>query len=156
VAGTAVVAEAPTRTDVLAMQSIVLAGSATTWDEAIDEAGRLLVDVGAVDPAYVDAMHAREQSISTYVGNGLAIPHGTNESKAAIRRSAVSFVRYPQGLDWKGNDVKFVMGIAGAGGDHLAVLAKIAEVFLDEEKVRELEAAATPDEVVRVLQGVEG
>ena len=72
-------------------------------DEAITEAGRLLVASGAVDEAYVDAMHERETSVSTFMGNGLAIPHGTNEAKALIRHTAISFVRYDEPIDWKGS-----------------------------------------------------
>ena len=75
------VEEAAPGDDVLALDSIVLNGTATTRDEAITEAGQLLVAAGAVEPAYVDAMHEREKSVSTYMGNGLAIPHGTNEAK---------------------------------------------------------------------------
>ena len=60
------------------------------------------------------------------MGNLLAIPHGTNEAKPAIQRTAISFVRYPGGVDWNGKQVKFVIGIAGAGDDHLKLLGKIA------------------------------
>jgi PTS system mannitol-specific IIC component len=145
---------APSTGDLLRDEAVVLRGSASTWDEAITEAGELLLGVGAVDPAYIEAMHEREKSVSTYVGNLLAIPHGTNEAKASIRRTAISFVRYPDGIDWKGKQVKFVIGIAGTGNDHLALLAKIAEVFLDKNKVAELEVAPTVDEVTRILGGV--
>ena len=65
----------------------MLGGTATTRDAAITEAGDLLVAAGAVDPSYVDAMHEREKSVSTAMGNGLAIPHGTNEAKGLIRRT---------------------------------------------------------------------
>ena len=130
------------------------AAAATTRDEAITEAGRLLVDVGAVEPSYVDAMHEREKSVSTHMGNLLAIPHGTNEAKPAIRRTAISFVRYPDGLDWNGKEAKFVVGIAGAGNDHLALLGKIAQVFVDKERVAELEAAQSAADVRRILGGV--
>ena len=81
---------------VLESESIVLAGAAPSRDEAITEAGQLLVAAGAVDPSYVDAMHERETSVSTHMGNGLAIPHGTNDAKGAIHRSAISFVRYAE------------------------------------------------------------
>ncbi|MEE6287281.1 PTS mannitol transporter subunit IICBA [Georgenia sp. MJ173] len=140
--------------DLLAPESIVLAGTATGRDQAIDEAGRLLVAVGAVTDAYVASMHERETSVSTHMGSGLAIPHGTNEAKGAIRRTAISFVRYPGGVDWNGNPTEFVIGIAGAGDDHLQVLAKIAEVFLDAEQVDRLRAATTPEEVRRLLSTV--
>ena len=106
--------------------SIVLRGTATSRDDAITEAGRLLVASGAVEASYVDAMHEREASVSTHMGNLLAIPHGTNEAKSAINRTAISFVRYPDGVDWNGKPVEFVIGIAGAGDDHLALLQKIA------------------------------
>ena len=140
--------------DVLAAGSIVLGGQARTRDDAIDEAGRLLVDAGAVDPSYVDAMHERETSVSTHMGNGLAIPHGTNEAKPSIRRTAISFVRYDEPVDWNGKPAEFVIGIAGAGDDHLALLSRIAETFVDAEQVARLRTAASADEVLAVLEGV--
>ncbi len=138
----------------LAEESIVLSGRATTRDEAITEAGLLLVEAGAVDASYVDAMHERETSVSTHMGNGLAIPHGTNEAKPFIHRSAISFVRYPDGVDWNGKETRFVVGIAGAGKEHLALLGKIAQVFVDKARVAELDAAQTPADVQRILAGV--
>ncbi len=139
--------------DVLALDSIVLNGSARTAADAISEAGQLLVAAGAVDPAYVDAMHARERSISTYMGNGLAIPHGTNEAKDTIRRTGLSFVRYTEPIDWNGKPAEFVVGIAGAGKDHMALLTKIAQVFLKSEDVARLREAQTADEIRALLTG---
>ncbi len=101
-------------------------------------------------------MHERETSVSTYMGNLLAIPHGTNEAKGSIVRTGLSFVRYSDGIDWNGNPVKFVLGIAGAGDDHLALLGKIAEVFMDSERVGQLETAGSPADVLAVLSGVSG
>ena len=141
--------------DLLSADSVVLQGTARTRDEAITEAGQLLVAVGAVDPSYVDAMHERERSVSTHMGNGLAIPHGTNEAKSAIHRSAISFVRYSEGLDWNGKQARFVVGVAGAGNDHLQLLGKLGRVFTDEAKVAELEAARSADDVRRILGQVD-
>ncbi|ORB55689.1 PTS mannose transporter subunit IIA [Mycolicibacterium rhodesiae] len=155
-AGAAGVAEPAAETpgeDVLAVESIVLTGTATTRDGAISEAGRLLVACGAVEPSYVHAMHEREGSVSTYMGNGLAIPHGTNEAKDAIRRTGISFVRYAQPIDWNGKPAEFVVGIAGAGKDHMALLTKIAGVFLNNDEVARLRAATSADEVRAVLGG---
>lgn len=142
------------RGGLLTLDSIVLAGAATTRDAAITEAGRLLVASGAVPESYIDSMHEREASVSTHMGNGLAIPHGTNEAKGLIERTAISFVRYPQGLDWAGKETEFVVGIAGAGDDHLQVLATIAEIFLDEDRVARLREASTPEEVRALLSTV--
>jgi PTS system mannitol-specific IIC component len=99
-------------------------------------------------------MHEREKSVSTYMGNGLALPHGTNEAKSLVRATGISFVRYSDGVDWKGKEAKFVIGVAGAGDDHLALLGKIAEVFLDSDRVAALEAATTKEEVLAVINGV--
>ncbi len=132
-------------------QDIVLGGQARTRDDAITEAGQLLVTSGAVDPAYVDAMHERERSVSTHMGNLLAIPHGTNEAKGSIKRTGISFIRYDEPIDWNGKETKFVIGIAGAGNDHLALLGKIAKVFVDKEKVAELERAQSAAEVSQLL-----
>ena len=139
---------------VLADEAIVLSGSARTRDDAITEAGRLLVATGAVDAAYVDAMHERERSVSTHMGNLLAIPHGTNEAKGGIHRTAISFVHYDEPIDWNGKPAEFVLGIAGAGKDHLALLSKIATVFSDDEQVARLRAARSTEEVRGILEGV--
>jgi PTS system mannitol-specific IIC component len=140
--------------DVLAPSSIVLGGTARDKDAAIEEAGRLLLDAGAVDASYVASMHEREKSVSTFMGNGLAIPHGTNEAKGGIRRTAISFIRYDDPVDWNGKPAEFVLGIASAGDDHLALLARIAEIFVDKERVATLRAARTPEDVIGVLHGI--
>lgn len=85
--------------EILARESIVLRGSASSKVDAIEQAGELLVARGAVEPGYVDAMHERERKVSTYMGNLLAIPHGTNESKEFIHASAMSFIRLDKELD---------------------------------------------------------
>jgi PTS system mannitol-specific IIC component len=137
--------------DVLAEQSVVLAGRATTQEDAINEAGQLLVDRGAVDASYVAAMHEREKSVPTYMGNFLAIPHGTNAAKDLIKRSAVSIVRYPEGIDWNGKQVKFVVGVAGVNNEHLSILSAIARVFSDKAQVARLDEATTVDEVLALF-----
>jgi PTS system, mannitol-specific IIC subunit len=135
----------------LVADNIVLAGTATTRYAAINEAGELLVKVGAVDESYIDAMHEREQSVSTFMGNGLAIPHGTNESKDAIKSSAISFIRYEEPVDWGGQPTYFVVGIAGADGSHLKVLSKIAKIFGRNESVEQLKNAATKEEILEIF-----
>ncbi|GAA4689854.1 PTS sugar transporter subunit IIA [Nocardioides conyzicola] len=139
----------------LVEDAIVLDGGAATRDQAIARAGELLVAAGAVDPAYVDAMHQREASVSTAMGNLLAIPHGTNEAKADVRRTALSFVRYPDGIDWNGREVKYVVGVAALGNEHLKLMARLAEVFTDPERVRHLEEANSPLDVLEVLGAVQ-
>jgi PTS system mannitol-specific IIA component len=140
--------------DILALSHVKVPGSATSKDDAIREAGQILVDAGAVTPAYVDAMFEREKSVSTYMGNYLAIPHGTNESKDTITRSALSVVRYDQPIDWDGNEVRFSVGVAGVEGGHLEILNKIAIVFSDTDEVEKLIAAQSAQEVYDLLHAV--
>ncbi|CAN7556956.1 PTS mannitol transporter subunit IICBA [Arthrobacter sp. LjRoot78] len=144
-------AEAAPPSDILVADSVILNGTATTRDAAIDEAGRLLLDRGAVDSGYIDAMHEREESVSTYMGSFLAIPHGTNAAKDHIMKSAVSVIRYPNGIDWNGKEVKFVVGVAGINNEHLQILSSIAKVFTNKAQVAQLEAATTVDEVLELF-----
>jgi PTS system mannitol-specific IIA component len=141
---------------ILEPQNVVANGTATTRDDAIREAGALLVSAGAVTQAYVDSMFERESSVSTYMGNFLAIPHGTNNAKESIVRSALSLVRYAEPIDWNGQPVKFAVGIAGLNNEHLEILSKIAVVFSDEDEVQKLLEAGTADEIFALLEEVNG
>ena len=140
--------------EIVTKELIIASGAATTRDEAIREAGNLLLKADAVTPAYVEAMQEREKSISTYMGSYLAIPHGTNESKQAIRHSAVSLVRYASPIDWNGNEVRIVVGIAGVDNEHLGILSKIAVIFSDEDEAQKMLDATTVDELYQLLQDV--
>jgi mannitol PTS system EIIA component len=136
------------------LSQIKVPGAAMSKDEAIREAGQLLVDAGAVSPEYVDAMFEREKSVSTYMGNYLAIPHGTNEAKDTIARSGLSVVRYDQPIDWDGNEVRFAVGVAGVNNGHLEILNKIAIVFSDTDEVDKLLAAGSAEELYQLLHEV--
>ncbi|MCX6501956.1 MAG: PTS sugar transporter subunit IIA [Microbacterium sp.] len=128
-------------------------GSATT-EEAMREAADMLEAAGAVTSEYYDAMLQRERTVSTYMGNELAIPHGTNETKDTILSSALAVIRYDGGVDWGGEPVRFVIGIAGRGDEHLEILSQIALLFSDEDEVEKLKAASTPEELFAMLSAV--
>ena len=140
--------------EVLTLSQIKMPGTAQSKDDAIRETGEILVEVGAVEPAYIDSMFDRERSVSTYMGNYLAIPHGTNESKETIKRSALSVVRYPEPIDWDGNQVLFALGIAGYQGGHMDILSRIALVFSDTDQVDKLVAAQSAQEIYDLLNAV--
>ena len=140
--------------NVLELAQIDLTGSAASPSAAIDQAGQLLVQAGAVNPEYVQFMHDREALMSTYRGNYRAIPHGTNEGKDTILASGLSFVRYDDPIDWGGNEVRFVVGIAGKDGGHMDVLSKIAIIFSEDDSVEALLAAETPEQVLELLGDV--
>jgi mannitol/fructose-specific phosphotransferase system IIA component len=130
---------------------IRLDGRAADRTEAVRQAGELLVAAGAVDPAYVDSMLEREDSVSTYMGEGVAIPHGTGSGKAAVLADAMTVVRYPDGVDWGNGTAHVVIGIAAVGEGHLPVLAALAEVLMDPERAAQLRGATEVDEVLALL-----
>lgn len=139
---------------VLNLDNVRIHTGGASREEAMREAADLLQAAGAVTEAYYDAMQQREQTVSTYMGNELAIPHGTNETKDAILDSALSVVRYDGGVDWGGEQVSFVIGIAGKGDEHLEILSQIALLFSEEDDVARLKAASTPQELFDALSSV--
>ena len=137
----------------LALSSIVLDGTATDKLSAITEAGNLLVATGNVAPAYVESMHERERSVSTDMGNRLAIPHGTNDAKEAVEKTGVVLQQYPDGVDFDGEKAYLVFGIAGKGEEHLEVLANICRILEDESVLEKMKTTDDVDWVVDVLSG---
>jgi PTS system mannitol-specific IIA component len=140
--------------DVLTLSQVKVPGTARSKDDAIREAGEILVEADAVDPAYIDSMFEREKSVSTYMGNYLAIPHGTNDSKDTIKRSALSVIKYDPPIDWDGNEVRFALGIAGYEGGHMDILSRVAILFSDEDEVDKLIAAGSAEEMYQLLNAV--
>ena len=136
-------------------RAIRLAETAASRDDAIRRCGSVLVDIGAVEPEYVTAMLDRERSISTYVGEGVAIPHGTLEGKDLVRRDALAVLRFPAGVDWDGAPVSVCVAIAARGDGHGALLAALADVLLDPERAAELRAVTDPARVLALLSTVE-
>jgi mannitol PTS system EIIA component len=132
--------------------AVRLDATATGRDDAIRQCGEALVRTGAVEPAYVEAMLERERSISTYVGEGVAIPHGTLDGKESVRHDAVSFVRFPGGVIWDEHEVVLCIGIAARGDGHVRLLSELAQILLDPDQARALRETNEIDEVVRLLQ----
>ena len=138
---------------VLRRENIRLGLSSESRDEAVRRAGEMLVASGYVDPEYVPAMLQREEVVSTYIGNGVAIPHGVDEAKARIKSSGIVVNQYPQGVDFDGQTAYLVIGIAGQGGDHMEILANIAGALEDEQTAAHLARTADPDEIYRAFTG---
>ncbi|MDK7115550.1 PTS sugar transporter subunit IIA [Staphylococcus pettenkoferi] len=132
--------------------NIYLNQSISTQEEAIEQAGQALVKSGAVTEGYIQAMKEREQLVSTFMGNGLAIPHGTDEAKTEVIESGLSLIQIPKGIDWDGETVKVVVGIAGKDGEHLDLLSKIAITFSEEENVERIVNAQSAEEIKQVFE----
>ncbi len=123
---------------ILTPHNIVLSQPTITRDQAIQKAGERLVEEGYVTSDYIDAMFEREAIVSTYIGNGIAIPHGVGKAKDAIVKSGIVVFQYPEGIDYNGNTAYIVIGIAGKNNDHIEILANIAEAFGELEDARAL------------------
>lgn len=140
---------------ILAKENILLNQSVGTKEEAIRLTGSILVEKGYVDASYIEKMLEREQLTSTYMGNFVAIPHGTEDSKQFVKESGISFIQVPQGVDFGGgNIVKLLIGIAGKGDEHLDILSNIAIVCSEEENIEKLVAAKSADEILSIFEGV--
>ena len=135
--------------DVIDEKGIILNQTSVSKEEAIRAAGELLVKQGCVDEAYVDAMLERERLVTTYMGMGLAIPHGTSEAKDTVKKTGIVFVQYPEGIDFGEEKAQLVFGIAGIGDEHLDLLAKICAALEDEEV---LEKMKTTEDVAWILE----
>ena len=118
-------------------------------EEAIRAAGELLVKQGCVDASYVDAMLERERLTTTYMGMGLAIPHGTSEAKDSVKKTGIVLVQYPDGVDFGDEKAQLVFGIAGIGDEHLDLLQKICEALEDEDVMDKMK---TTDDVAWILE----
>ncbi|MGX6446394.1 PTS sugar transporter subunit IIA [Neobacillus sp. K501] len=140
---------------ILAKENILLNQTIGTKEEAIRLTGSILVEKGYVDVSYIEKMLEREQLTSTYMGNFVAIPHGTEDSKQFVKSSGISFVQVPHGVDFGGgNIVKLLIGIAGKDNEHLDILSQIAIVCSEEENIEKLVAAKSADEILAIFEEV--
>lgn len=128
-------------------------------EEAIRAVGQLLVDAGCVDPDYIPAMIERDQLVSVYMGNFIAIPHGTDEAKKFVKKTGIAIAQVPQGVNFGTDDdekpTMVLFGIAGIGDEHLDILQNIAIFCSDVENVVKLADAQTEEEIINYLKEVE-
>lgn len=142
-------------TNLIPTENILINQAIADRDSAIEAAGSKLVEIGAVTQDYIQAMKEREGIVSTYMGNFLAIPHGTDEAKSTVLKSGIVLIQAPEGIDWDGNEVKVVVGIAGKDGEHLDLLTQIAIVFSEEENVERVINAQSAEEINTIFNEVE-
>ena len=141
--------------EVLQIKNILTGLPSESKEEAILRAGHLLEAAGYVDPGYAASMLEREKIVTTYIGMGLAIPHGTSETKALVRNSGIVVLQYPDGVDFGEEKARLVIGIAGVGDAHLDILAKISSSLDDEEVLERLSVTDNPEEIFNQLTDVQ-
>jgi len=148
------VSENAARTDanqILVKDGILLNQSPVSKEKAIQAAGELLVKLGYVNAPYVDAMQEREKIVTTYMGMGVAIPHGTSQAKGTVKKTGIVLMQYPEGVDFGEEKAQLVFGIAGIGDEHLDLLSKICGMLEDEEVLETLKTTADKDWILEHL-----
>jgi mannitol/fructose-specific phosphotransferase system IIA component len=136
---------------VLAADAVRLGLTATDKEDALRQCGAVLVEIGAAGPAYADAILERERSVSTYMGEGFAIPHGTDASREHINRAALAFLQFPGGVDWNGKECFVCIAIASKSDEHIGILQSLAMVLTDKESAQRLRETSSVDEVLELL-----
>ena len=137
---------------ILKIENIMTGLAPESKEEAIRRVGQILYDGGYVDVSYIDAMIERENLTTTYMGMGLAIPHGTSEAKAAVKKSGIAVLQYPEGVEFGDEKSHLIIGIAGVGDSHLEILAKVSEALEDEEVLDRLSKSADASEIYETLK----
>jgi mannitol PTS system EIIA component len=135
----------------LSREAIRLDRRADDRFDAVRQCGAVLVEAGHVEEAYVDAMVERELTLSTYLGEGFAIPHGTDASREHVRSAGLAVLRFPDGVDWEGEDMRVAVAVASASDEHVAVLRELATVLADPESAARLRDATDPAVVLELL-----
>lgn len=137
---------------IMGINSIKVGLPSVSKQEAIQEAGKLLNELGYVDADYIPAMLKREEVATTYMGMGVAIPHGTNDAKEAVKKTGIVVLQYPEGIDFGEEKAYLLFGIAGVGDEHLDMLAKIGGVIEEEDKLELLRTSKNKEEILALFQ----
>ena len=136
---------------ILSAERIRLDANPGSKDEAIRQAAQLLVDTGAIAPAYVESMLRREGEAETYLGDGIAIPHGQRNDRNLIHSTAISVLQVPKGVDWGEDKARLVVAIAAQGDEHIEVLRRLTEVLGDSALAERLATTRDPGLILRTL-----
>ncbi len=137
---------------ILSGEAVILGARAADKGDAIRQAGEILVKVGCVGPSYVDGMLARERALSTYLGNGIAIPHGERNDIQYVYSTGFSVVQLPDGVKWEpGENVYLIIGLASTGLQHVEVLSNLVELLQEPETIERLVHTTDPMVIVERL-----
>ena len=138
-------------TSILNKNNIVLGLESVSKEEAIKRVGEILAKEGYVKEEYIQAMLEREEIVSTYIGMGVAIPHGVGEAKKEVKKSGIAVLQYPNGIKFGDEVAYLVVGIAGVGDEHLTILSNIAMSLEDEGLVEKLRKTYDVNDILKVF-----
>ncbi|MBC8060378.1 MAG: PTS sugar transporter subunit IIA [Clostridiaceae bacterium] len=137
--------------NILLEKNIILNLKPMAKEEAITMAGNLLVENGYVKESYVEGMVEREKVYDTYLGNGIAIPHGASSYKKEIIKSGIVVLQFKEAINYGEKKVHLVIGIAGIEDEHIEILSKIAIKIEDMETVNRIVSSNSQSEIYNIL-----
>jgi phosphoenolpyruvate-protein phosphotransferase len=138
-------------------ENILLGAQAESKEQAIRQVAELLVRSGFIEPGYADSMLGRERVANTYLGQGIAIPHGLPKDRGLINRTGIAVLQVPAGVSWQpGDAARLVVGIAAKSDEHIDVLSKLTDLLDDGDLVERLAATRDPREVIAALSAPRG
>lgn len=140
-------------TDLIQLAGIELSATASSREEAVAFCGNKLASLGAVSSEYVAAMWEREQTLSSCLGSGFAIPHGTDASRAHVKFDQLVFVRFLEPVPWDGEQVRVCIAIAAKGDAHVDILGNLADLLLDESATQLLLSSESQQEILDLVTG---
>ncbi|KHD25202.1 PTS system mannitol-specific transporter subunit IICBA [Vibrio caribbeanicus] len=137
-------------------ENIHLGLKAANKEEAIRFAGNKLVELGYAEPEYVDAMFEREALVPTYLGESIAVPHGTVEAKDRVKKTGIVICQYPAGIQFTEDDddvARLVIGIAAKNDEHIQVITTITNALDEPESIDKLTSTNDVEEILNILGG---
>lgn len=139
---------------ILSSEKVLINAQVKDKIEAIQLVGQMLVDGGHVPQQYIEKMLEREEMLSTNLGGGLAMPHGTNDAKSMIKSTGMAILTIPSGIDFGGDEpVQLIIGLAAIGDDHMDILTNVAVLVSDEDEMQRILAVTDAKQLIDIFNG---
>lgn len=139
----------------LTPEDIAIIEGAYSKQQAIELVSNNMIQAGFVAQDYTQAMLDRDSQISTFLGNGIAIPHGTTEKRDSVLKTGLKVIYFPQGINWDedNNTAYVVIGIAAKANEHLDILRQLTRAVIAEDTLERIKQVKTPDDLLAIIQG---
>ena len=139
--------------EILKKAAIAVSQELSSKEEATKLAGRLLKDTGSIQEEYIDSMlyKLENEGFATYIGNGVAIPHGMEDGKKYINETAISIIQSHTGVNWNGETAHIIVGIAAKDDEHIDVLSKLADLIEDIEDAKKIWVIDSIDQIYEIF-----
>lgn len=139
----------------LTPEDIAIIEGAYSKQQAIELVSNNMIQAGFVAQDYTQAMLDRDSQISTFLGNGIAIPHGTTEKRDSVLKTGLKVIYFPQGITWDedNNTAYVVIGIAAKANEHLDILRQLTRAVIAEDTLERIKQARTPEDLLAIIQG---